>query len=223
MPRRARAGSAAPNGRCRTARSPIWSWWRRANRPAYRCSWSMRATAVWRASGWRRSIRRAITRSLRLTARKPRRLGPPGRAGRRCGACSIARRSCSLSSKSAAPLRAWRPPRPMRRSGTHSADRSARSRRSSTSSRMFTSPTSWPAPMLITAPGRLGPMPPTYRSPPRRRACRRARRSSWRPRRTSRRMAGSASPGTWTATCSIAAPSCWGSRWEARGIGRIGW
>ena len=62
---------------------------------------------------------------------------------------------------------------------------------------------------------------PSCRSPPPRRASRRARPSRWPPRRTSRPMAAWASPGSSTATSTTAAPSCWRWRSAARATGRI--
>ena len=58
---------------------------------------------------------------------------------------------------------------------------------------------------------------------PPRHACRRPMRSGSRRKRTSRCMAASASPGTMTATCSIAAPSCWRCRSAANDTGKTAW
>ena len=163
------------------------------------------------------SIPAAITRASTLPA--PRWSGSARRrAGRWCSVCSSARRSWSRSSRWAAPM-----PRSRWRATTHwsamrSAGRSARSRRSSTSSPMCMSRSNWRGRMRITAPGHCRRMRPNCRWPRRPRGCRRPRRSIWHRRRTSRRTAASASPGTWTAICTIGARSS--LRWRS---GRAPW
>ena len=67
---------------------------------------------------------------------------------------------------------------------------------------------SWRAPTPTTPPGRCPPRPPSCRWRRRPRAWPRARPSSTPPRRISRPTAAWASPGSSTATCTIAAPSC---------------
>ena len=158
------------------------------------------------------SIPAAITRASTLPA--PRWNGSARRrAGRWCSVCSSERRSWSRSNRWAAPMprSKWRAT--MRRSAMRSAGRSVRSRRSSTSSPMCMSRSNWRGRMRITAPGHCRRMRPNCRWPRRPRGCRRPRRSTWPPRRTSRRMAASASPGTWTAICTIGARSS--LRWRS--------
>ena len=94
------------------------------------------------------------------------------RLGRWCSGCWTARRSCRVRAgrrRRCLPAR-WRAT--TRWSAMRSAGRSARSRRSSTSSPMCMSRSNWRARMPITAPGRCRPMPPNCRWPRRPRACR---------------------------------------------------
>ncbi len=125
-------------------------------------------------------------------------------AGVRCSGCWTGQQSCSRSSRSAALMPACRWRGITRRNVLPSAGRSVRSRRSSTSWRTSTWRWSLRGRTPITVPGRWGRTPPTCRWPRRRLGCPRPRRSIWRRRKISRPMAASASPGRWTAICSIA-------------------
>ncbi len=123
------------------------------------------------------------------------------RAGRWCSACSSGQRSWWRSNRSAAPMPRSRWHATMRWSAMRSGGRSARSRRSSTSSPTCMSRTNWRGRMRITVRGRCRRMPPNCRWRPQPRGCRRPRRSIWHPRRTSRRMA--AIGFTWDVDCHL--------------------
>ena len=132
------------------------------------------------------------------------------------------RRPRSPSSRWAAPRPPSTWPASTRWGASPSAAPSPRSRPSSTSWSTSTSPWSWRAPTPTTP---RGPSPPTRPScpwPPPPRGSAPPRPSSSPPRRTSRPTAAWASPGSSTATCTIAAPSSWPSPWAARAPGRTG-
>jgi acyl-CoA dehydrogenase len=83
-------------------------------------------------------------------------------------------------------------------------------------------PSNWRAPTRITVPGRCTRTQPNCRSPHRSRASQHAMPAGWRQRRTSRRMAGWASPGRWTVSSTTVAPSCMRWRWAECGSGSAG-
>ena len=166
------------------------------------------------------STRRAIRPASASTARRPSRSARQARAGDRRPRCWTAPPCWSPSSRSAAPTGRWRWRGTTRWSASPSAGRSARSRRSSTCWPTCTSRPPWRAPTATGPPGRSRPAPASCRRPRRRRGSVRRRRSSTAPRTTSRCMAAWASPGSSTATCTIAAPTCWRCRSAASPPGR---